>query len=127
MTHSDPKTKCLLVSKNDKTLFNIIVTGYKENEFVEWKTEDDNYKVSYRFTSIDQNTTRLVYVETGDVSKPFTKEVDWEKLKKVTHLATRFLDDVIEANPYPLLQIRQTVSGIRRIGLGVGGWADMLI
>ena len=68
--------------KNDKTLFNIIVTGYKENEFVEWKTEDDNYKVSYRFTSIDQNTTRLVYVETGDVSKPFTKEV-LEKLKKV--------------------------------------------
>jgi ribonucleoside-diphosphate reductase alpha chain len=37
------------------------------------------------------------------------------------------LDDVIEVNPYPLEQIRKTVFNIRRIGLGVGGWADMLI
>lgn len=55
------------------------------------------------------------------------KEIDWEKLKKVTAISTRFLDDVIEVNPYPLAQIRQTVLAIRRIGLGVGGWADMLI
>jgi ribonucleoside-diphosphate reductase alpha chain len=55
------------------------------------------------------------------------KEVDWEKLKRVAKLATRFLDNVIEVNPFPLPQIRQVVLGIRRIGLGVGGWADMLI
>ena len=55
------------------------------------------------------------------------REVDWDKLKKVIALATRFLDDVIEVNPYPLAQIRQTVLAIRRIGLGVGGWADMLV
>ena len=55
------------------------------------------------------------------------KEVDWEKLKKVTRMATRFMDDVIEVNPYPLKQIRQTSLALRRIGLGVGGWADMLI
>lgn len=55
------------------------------------------------------------------------KVVDWEKLKKVTRLAIRFLDDVIEMNPYPLEQIRRTSLAIRRIGLGVGGWADMLI
>ncbi|MFV1916921.1 MAG: vitamin B12-dependent ribonucleotide reductase [Patescibacteria group bacterium] len=54
-------------------------------------------------------------------------KVDWDKLKSVTRLATRFLDNVIEVNPYPLPQIRQTVHAIRRIGLGVGGWADMLI
>lgn len=53
--------------------------------------------------------------------------VDWEKLKNVARIATRFLDDVVEVNPYPLPQIRQTVLGIRRIGLGIGGWADMLI
>ena len=53
--------------------------------------------------------------------------IDWEKLKKVTRLAIRFLDDVIEVNPYSLKQIRQTVLAIRRIGLGVGGWADLLI
>ncbi len=55
------------------------------------------------------------------------KKVDWEKLTEVTRLAVRFLDNVIEVNPYPLAAIRQTVHAIRRIGLGVGGWADMLI
>jgi len=55
------------------------------------------------------------------------RAVDWEKLKSVARLAVRFLDNVIEVNPYPLDQIRQTVLAIRRIGLGIGGWADMLI
>lgn len=54
-------------------------------------------------------------------------QVDWEKLERVTKLSVRFLDDVIERNPFPLEQIRKTVTAIRRIGLGVGGWADMLI
>ncbi len=54
------------------------------------------------------------------------KTIDWEKLEKVTRLATRFLDSVIERNPFPLPQVRETVTAIRRIGLGVGGWADML-
>lgn len=55
------------------------------------------------------------------------KTVDWEKLRLVTKTAVRFLDDVIERNPLPLPQIKGVVSQIRRIGLGVGGWADMLI
>jgi ribonucleoside-diphosphate reductase alpha chain len=55
------------------------------------------------------------------------KSVDWEKLKNVAKMATRFLDNVIEVNPFPLEEIRQTVFAIRRIGLGIGGWADMLV
>ena len=55
------------------------------------------------------------------------RQVDWEKLSRVTKLSTRFLDNVIEVNPYPLDAIRKTVFNIRRIGLGIGGWADMLI
>jgi ribonucleoside-diphosphate reductase alpha chain len=54
-------------------------------------------------------------------------EVDWEKLKEVTHTSVRLLDSVIEMNPFPLPQIADTVKKIRRIGLGVGGWADMLV
>jgi ribonucleoside-diphosphate reductase alpha chain len=53
--------------------------------------------------------------------------VDWENLAKVARTATRFLDDVIEVNPYPLEQIRKIVFNSRRIGLGVGGWSDMLV
>lgn len=54
-------------------------------------------------------------------------EVDWEGLKEISRQGVRFLDNVIEVNPYPLQQIRNTVFGIRRIGLGIGGWADMLL
>ncbi|HUC38591.1 MAG TPA: adenosylcobalamin-dependent ribonucleoside-diphosphate reductase [Candidatus Acidoferrum sp.] len=54
-------------------------------------------------------------------------EVDWDELKRITRLGVRFLDDVIDANSYPLQQITDVVKAIRRIGLGVMGWADMLI
>lgn len=53
-------------------------------------------------------------------------EVDWDELRRVTRTAVRFLDDVIEVNPYPLKQIWNTVRAVRRIGLGIGGYASML-
>jgi ribonucleoside-diphosphate reductase alpha chain len=55
------------------------------------------------------------------------RQVDWEKLRRVVKVVTRFMDDVIDMNPYPLESIRKTSLAIRRIGIGVGGWADMLI
>ncbi|HEY7342062.1 MAG TPA: adenosylcobalamin-dependent ribonucleoside-diphosphate reductase [Ktedonobacterales bacterium] len=53
-------------------------------------------------------------------------EVDWVGLEEATRLTTRFLDDVIEINPYPLKEVRDKVRANRRIGLGVMGWAEML-
>lgn len=54
------------------------------------------------------------------------KEIDWAELERVTRLCVRYLDDVIEVNPYPLPQIHEMVKGNRRIGVGVMGWADLL-
>jgi ribonucleoside-diphosphate reductase alpha chain len=53
--------------------------------------------------------------------------IDWDALAHVIHLSTHFLDNVIDANVYPLLEIHDLAQRIRRIGLGVMGWADMLV
>src|SRR5437870_8602783 len=52
--------------------------------------------------------------------------IDWDEMERVVRLAVRFLDDVIEMNPYPLAVIDKTVKDNRRIGLGIMGWADVL-
>jgi ribonucleoside-diphosphate reductase alpha chain len=54
--------------------------------------------------------------------------VDWEKLRQNTVLATRFLDNVVDANQYvpSVPQLREAALRARRIGLGIMGLADLM-
>ncbi len=137
----DPKTKEVVGKLSAKKVFDEIAEGA-------WKTGDPGLIFIDKINQSTANPVPLI----GEIEAtnpcgeqplyPFDacnlgsifltyfikdREVDWEGLKEVTRQSVRFLDNVIEVNPYPLEQIRNTVFAIRRIGLGIGGWADMLL
>ncbi len=54
-------------------------------------------------------------------------EIDWDKLKEITRLSVHFLDNLIDVNKFPMPQIEKATRLTRKIGLGVMGWASLLI
>ncbi|MBI4100474.1 adenosylcobalamin-dependent ribonucleoside-diphosphate reductase [Candidatus Microgenomates bacterium] len=54
-------------------------------------------------------------------------DIDWKRLEEVIRIAVRFMDNAIDVCRYPLAQVDRVVKGNRKIGLGVMGWADLLV
>lgn len=74
---------------------------------------------------------KLHFSENPDiVNMPFEEKmqlINWEELKKVVGVAVRFLDNIIDVNNYPIKEIEEMTRKTRNIGVGVMGFADLLI
>lgn len=144
----DPKTGDIVGEENASDIFDMIIHGaWKTGEpgtfFIDRANEYNPVPKlgSYEATNPCGEQPLLAYdvcnlgsinlskfVQRGvPFDAPLEDRVDWDELARVVHLSVHFLDNVIDANRYPLDQITQLAQTIRRVGLGVMGWADMLI
>lgn len=74
------------------------------------------------------NLSKMVKIRNTQYEIRNTKyDINWELLAFLVKLAVRFLDNAIDANKYPVPEIEKMHKGNRKIGIGVMGWADMLI
>jgi ribonucleoside-diphosphate reductase alpha chain len=75
----------------------------------------------------DFNACNLGSIDVAKYYNPITDDVDWDDLREGVHLSVRFLDNVVDVCHWPLPEIHDTVHRTRPVGLGVMGFADLLI
>jgi ribonucleoside-diphosphate reductase alpha chain len=76
----------------------------------------------------DYESCNLGSINISNFFKPELKDkFDWERFRETISMGVRFLDDVIDINIYPLVEIEKMAKSNRRIGLGIMGFADLLI
>jgi ribonucleoside-diphosphate reductase alpha chain len=135
----NPKTKAVMRRISAKTVFDLIVT-------MAWKNGEPGIVFLDRINR-DNPTPALGEIESTNPcgEQPLLPyeacnlgsinlarmvergEINYKKLRKVVHTAVHFLDNVIDMSKFPLDGITQMVKSNRKIGLGVMGFADMLV
>ncbi len=135
----DPRTGAVVAEQQARTIWELIIQGA-------WKTGEPGvffidranhfnpvpHLGSYEATNPCGEQPLLAYdvCNLGSINLgAFVVDgaIDWDHLRRVVHLTTHFLENVIDANNYPLPEITDLAQRIRRIGLGVMGLADLFI
>lgn len=139
----NPRNKEVVGKLNAKEVWKKLVYGA-------WETGDPGIIIIDRINSTDSNATphlgmiestnpcgeqpllpyepcNLGSINLSNFVDENKKDFDYERLKKIVKLSTRFLDNVIDINCYPIAKIERVAKSTRRIGLGVMGWAEALV
>lgn len=138
----NPRTKEVVKKLNAREVWESMVKGA-------WETGDPGFVIIDRINNSDSNPTpaygeiestnpcgeqpllpfescNLGSINLSKFVNENIKDFDYDKLRKCVNTAVHFLDNVIDMNNYPLIEIEKMTKGSRRIGLGVMGWAESL-
>jgi len=144
---TDPNTNEIVRWESALDIFNAIVEGAWQNGepgmvFLDRINEDNKLLAScgpmiatnpcgeqplLGYESCNLGSINLAKFVTTSVNENWKEAINWSRLIQVVNLAVRFLDNVIDANDYSIPEIAKMTKATRKIGLGVMGFADLLV